>query len=80
MNLSQKPSRIYQSFYRNGPNRKGSSDVSFRDIVKILGFKTATVGAWVTREEQQLAANLFFDPSCDLMTILQIPIQVASLN
>lgn len=54
--------------------------MSFNDIVKIFGFKTATVGNWVTKQEQQIAANLFFDALCDLMTILQVPEQVISLN
>lgn len=48
--------------------------------MKIFGFKTATVGKWVTKDEQQIAANLFFDAFCDLMTILQVPEQVISLN
>ncbi len=54
--------------------------MSFNDIIKIFGFKTATVGNWVTKQEQQIAANLFFDALCDLMTILHVPEQVISLN
>lgn len=73
-------SRIYKPFYRNGPSHRDGADVSFGDIVKIFGFKTATVGAWVTSAEQQIAANLFFDALCDLMTILEVPEQVISLN
>lgn len=75
-----KQSRIHKHFYRNGPNHRAGADVSFRDIVKLFGFKTANVGAWVTKEEQQIAANLFFDALCDLMTILQVPERVISLN
>lgn len=34
----------------------------------------------MTAQEQQIAANLFFDALCDLMDILQVPEQVISLN
>lgn len=54
--------------------------MSFADIVKYFGFKTAKVGKWVTKEEQQIAANLMFDALCDLMDILSLPEQVISLN
>jgi hypothetical protein len=54
--------------------------VSFQDIVKIFGFRTVTIGKWVTASEQQIAANLFFDALCDLMDILQVPEKVISLN
>ena len=80
MNSVKKQPRIYSSFYRNGPNHRSGADVNFGDIVKIFGFKTATIGAWVTKEEQQIAANLFFDALCDLMTILRVPEKVISLN
>lgn len=80
MTSAKKSSRIYQSFYRNGPSHRDGADVTFGDIVKIFGFKGAIVGAWVTKEEQQIAANLFFDALCDLMTILQVPEKVISLN
>lgn len=72
--------RIQRPFYRNGPSHRDGADVSFGDIIKIFGFKTATIGKWVTAAEQQIAANLFFDALCDLMTILQVPEQVISLN
>lgn len=73
-------SRIHQPFYRNGESHRDGADVSFIDIVKIFGFKTAAIGKWVTKPEQQIAANLFFDALCDLMDILQVPEQVISLN
>jgi len=76
----KKTTGIYKDFYRNGPSHRDGADVSFTDIIKIFGFKTAVVGNWVTKAEQQLAANLFFDALCDLMTILQVPEQVISLN
>ncbi len=67
-------------FYRNGPVYRDGADVTFGDIVKIFGFRRAYVGAWVSKEEQQVAANLFFDALCDLMTILQVNEQVISLR
>jgi len=78
--LGVKPSRIHQTFYRNGPSHRDGADVTFGDIIKIFGFKTASIGNWVTKQEQQIAANLFFDAFCDLMTILQVPENVISLN
>ncbi|MGB3726602.1 MAG: CLCA_X family protein [Glaciecola sp.] len=75
-----KKSRLYKSYYRNGQHHRSGADVSFGDIVKIFGFKGATIGAWVNKEEQQIAANLFFDALCDLMCILEVPEQVIALN
>ena len=72
--------RLHKGYYRNGPNHRSGADVSFGDIVKIFGFRTIEIGRWVTKQEQQLAANLFFDALCDLMDILQVPKQVISLN
>lgn len=72
--------RIHQSFYRNGPSHRDGADVSFQDIRKLFNFATITVGRWVTPEEQQIAANLFFDALYDLTTILNINEQVLSLN
>jgi predicted membrane GTPase involved in stress response len=66
MTNAKKNSRIHQDFYRNGPSHRDGADVSFGDIVKIFGFKAAIVGAWVTKEEQQIAANLLFDALCRL--------------
>ncbi len=74
------PPRIQRPFYRNGPSHRDGADVSFTDIVKVFGFKTVQIGKWVTKEEQQIAANLFFDALCDLMDILQVPEHVISLN
>ena len=73
-------SRIHQPYYRNGASHRDGADVSFQDIVKIFDFRTITVGKWVTAEQQQIAANLFFDALCDLMEILQVPESVISLN
>lgn len=78
--MNKTTSGIYRDFYRQGPSHRDGADVSFRDVVKIFGFKSATIGQWVSREEQQIAANLFFDALCDLMLILQVPEKVISLN
>lgn len=73
-------SRLYRPYFRNGPDHRDGQDVSFADIVRVFGFRTISIGKWVTKEEQQLAANLFFDALCDLMLILGVPEQVISLN
>ena len=75
-----RPPRLHQPYYRNGASHRDGADVSFHDIVKMFGFRTVTIGKWVNKEEQQLAANLFFDALCDLMDILGVPEQVISLN
>ena len=72
--------RLHRPYYRNGPQHRAGADVSFQDIVKLFGFRTAKIGRWVTAEEQQLAANLFFDALCDLQDILGVPEVVISLN
>ena len=56
------PSRIHRPYYRNGASHRDGADVSFQDIVKIFGFRTVTIGKWVSRDEQQIAANLFLMP------------------
>lgn len=73
-------SRLHKPYYRNGDNHRGGADVGFNDIVRVFGFKSAKVGQWVNKQEQQLAANLLFDSLCDLQDILQIPSIVISLN
>jgi hypothetical protein len=75
-----KKGRLHQGYYRNGENHRAGADVSFSDIVKVFGFRGVEVGRWVTKEEQQLAANLFFDALCDLMDILSVPERVIALN
>lgn len=74
------PPRLHRRWFRNGPDHREGEDVSFADINRVFGFRTVTVGKWVSRDEQQLAANLFFDAFCDLMLILSVPEQVISLN
>lgn len=78
--MPEKISRLHKPFYRNGPEHRAGADVSFTDIVKVFGFRTVTIGKWVTAAEQQIAANLLFDALSDLMDILQVPTPVISLN
>ena len=81
MNTSSTPSsRLHKEFYRNGPSHRDGADVSFNDIKKLFNFKHITIGRWVTPDEQQIAANLFFDALYDLVDILQVNEQVISLN
>lgn len=67
-------------YYRTGESHRDGADVSFADIVKYFGFKSAKVGNWVSSQEQQVAANLFFDALCDLADILQVGKEVISLR
>ncbi|MEH8017270.1 hypothetical protein MN202_08500 [Rheinheimera muenzenbergensis] len=73
-------SKATRQYYRNGPPHRAGADVSFADLVKIFGFNSIHIGRWVTADEQQRAANLFFDALCDLQQLLQVPAQVISLN
>lgn len=75
-----KQPRLHRPFYRNGPSHRDGADVSFADLVKIFQFRSVTIGKWVTKQELQMAANLFFDAFCDLMLILDVPESVISLN
>ena len=77
---SANKSRLHKSYFRNGDNHRSGADVSFKDIVKLFGFRGVEIGKWVTKQEQQLAANLFFDALSDLMDILQVPPEVISLR
>lgn len=72
--------RLHTEFYRNGDAHRDGADVSFQDIRKLFGFASITIGRWVTSEEQQLAANLFFDALYDLADILQVSEKIISLN
>jgi len=69
-----------RDYYRNGPPHRGGADVSFADIVKLFGFNSVRIGRWVTAQEQQAAANLFFDALCDLQAILGVNESVISLR
>lgn len=71
---------IQHKYYRNGPAHRSGADVSFTDLVKVFGFNSIHIGRWVTAEESQIAANLFFDAFADLQQLLQVPAAVISLN
>lgn len=62
------------------PSHRDGADVTFNDIKKLFGFRRITIGRWVNADEQQIAANLFFDALYDLADILQVPEQVISLS
>lgn len=80
MKQPNQTSRIHKPYFRNGENHRSGADVNFKDIQTMFGFKTIEIGKWVQPEEQQIAANLFFDALCDLADILQVPEPVISLN
>jgi hypothetical protein len=80
MSQDSRPSRLHQHFYRNGPSHRDGADVTFQDIRKLFNFSTITIGRWVTPQEQQIAANLFFDALYDLAEILNVSESVISLN
>lgn len=72
--------KLKRGYYRKGDDHRSGADVSFHDIQKMFHFRAIEIGKWVTKEEQQIAANLFFDALCDLMDILQVPEVVISLR
>ncbi|WP_440053230.1 CLCA_X family protein [Pseudoalteromonas sp. T1lg65] len=66
-------SRLKQKFIRTGPDYRFGDQVCFEEIKQTFGFKTMTIGAWVSTEEKHLAANLIYDALADLAQILSIP-------
>jgi hypothetical protein len=72
--------RIAREFFRNGPSHRDGADVTFGDIQKFFHLRGITIGKWVTRDEQAIAANLFFDALCDLADILAVPYSTMGLN
>ncbi|CAG9297749.1 hypothetical protein EV690_1279 [Celerinatantimonas diazotrophica] len=69
-----------ERYYRNGPDYRFNSDVSFTDIQVQFGFATIRLGRWVDPIEQQLAANLIFDALADLSFMLNVPPLVIGLR
>ncbi|AWB66676.1 hypothetical protein C2869_09645 [Saccharobesus litoralis] len=80
MQQPAKTNRLKRGYYRTGPNHRQDQDVSFTDIRQEFGFRCIRLGKWVTKQEQQIAANLIFDALADLALILQVPRQVISLR
>ena len=72
--------RLHKEFFRNGPNHRDGQDVSFRDIVNRFHFYHVKIGRWVTPDEEQRSANLFYDALCDLQHILDVPPIVLSMQ
>nr|WP_306173943.1 CLCA_X family protein [Pseudoalteromonas shioyasakiensis] len=66
-------SRLKRGFYRQGPDYRFDDQVDFTDIKETFGFRTMTVGKWVSKEELFIAANLIYDALADLAQILQLP-------
>lgn len=71
---------LTRKFYRRGPTRQVQQPVTFVDIRRQFGFRSISVGRWVTREERDRAAGLFYDALTDLMWILQGPELLVSLR
>lgn len=69
-----------QRYWRNGPMHRAGADVNFADIVHIFGFRSIKIGRWVRADEQQQAANWFFDSLCDLQHLLQLPATALSFD
>lgn len=71
---------IHKEFFRNGLNYRDGQNVSFRDIVNRFQFYHIKIGRWVTPQEEQRSANLFYDALCDLQHILDVPPIVLSMQ
>jgi len=62
-----------RAFYRAGPDHRallGGVIPDFLTIRQWFDFRGVEIGKWVTREEQEQAAGLFFDALSDLTSIL----------
>ena len=70
----------FPEIYRNGPDHRQGQECNFSLIRKRFDFRSVEIGRWVTRAEQQRAAEHFYDAFCDLMMILQVPELVVSLR
>lgn len=57
-------------FYRQGPDHRRGSPVTFLDVRRRFDFRSVEIGRWVSEPEKNQAAALFYDALCDLMTIL----------
>ncbi|MDB9894870.1 hypothetical protein OAC77_03835 [Reinekea forsetii] len=67
-------------FYRNGKDHRGGWLVSFADVHQSFGFNGVRIGRWVTAEEKDVSAPLFYDALADLMSILAAPATLISLR
>ncbi|MEJ6475468.1 CLCA_X family protein [Pseudoalteromonas piscicida] len=73
-------SRLQRGYTRQGPDYRFGDQVDFSEIKQTFGFKTMTIGSWVTPEEIRLSANLIYDALADLAQILQVPPSVIGLR
>ena len=58
------------SHHRRGPDHRGGAAVGFLEVRKRFDFRSVEIGRWVTDDEKQRNAVLFYDALCDLMTVL----------
>ncbi|MED5523884.1 MAG: CLCA_X family protein [Pseudomonadota bacterium] len=75
-----KPSRISRPFFRRGPDYRMGEDRSFAEVRVQFALAGVKVGAWVSSEEQQLAANLVFDALADLAWVMKVPPELLGLR
>lgn len=73
-------SRLHKPYFRRGPDYRFGEDRSFADVRDQFALAGVRVGAWVSAEEQQLAANLVFDALADLAWVLKVPPAVLGLR
>ena len=69
-----------REFYRRSPVQRTQSTVTFVDVRRRFGFRSISIGRWVTQAERDRAAGLFYDALADLMAILQGPETLISLR
>ncbi|WP_298444032.1 CLCA_X family protein [uncultured Ferrimonas sp.] len=78
--MQPKLNRLLQPHYRKGPDYRCGENVSFREVRDQFELAGVTIGRWVSRAEQQQAANLVFDAMADLAFILNVPPKVIGLR
>ncbi|SDZ81410.1 CLCA_X family protein [Microbulbifer marinus] len=69
-----------RQFYRRGPIQRDQQPVTFADVRRKFGFRSISIGRWVTQAERDRAAGLFYDALADLMSILRGPEVLISLR
>lgn len=69
-----------RQFYRRGPIQRDQQSVTFADVRRKFGFRSISIGRWVTQAERDRAAGLFYDALADLMSILRGPEVLISLR
>lgn len=60
-------------YFRRGPDYLQGQHCGFIDIKKQFGFKSLSIGRWVSDEEKLSAATLVFNALADLSLILNVP-------